>query len=331
MSGNKISFNEFLNLEPVSVPIDCGAQVKSSPKTVWSIPAQFGSGRILTMPLVGGAGLVLMECCFNRDIEIYTEQNKQENLSLTLCLKGGLVSCSQGRKDVVIGQNETLFARSTEIQNQVSSRFQGSQDCVFITIQLSEDWLKSDPCALTPNILNNSFWQGVYNSGTASHLMLTVAYEIVNAIHCSNVESHYISAKVLELWSHELALLKRLSPEPSNKTALNAKDIAPIHRAAEILSKEMVNPPSLLELSRRIGINDNKLKTTFKQVYGVTVFNYLHRHRLQKAKVLISEHQCTVTQAANAVGFSSASHFSNVFKQAFGLTPRQLLSTQPSE
>ncbi|SHE13431.1 Adenosine deaminase [Chlamydia abortus] len=51
--------------------------------------------------------------------------------------------------------------------------------------------------------------------------------------------------------------------------------------------ERMANPPSLLELSRMIGINDNKLKIGFKELYGTTVFGYLREKRLEKALNLI--------------------------------------------
>ncbi|GIP33630.1 hypothetical protein J2TS4_28400 [Paenibacillus sp. J2TS4] len=37
-----------------------------------------------------------------------------------------------------------------------------------------------------------------------------------------------------------------------------------IQRARDIMLERMANPPSLIELSRMIGLNDNKLKIGFK-------------------------------------------------------------------
>lgn len=51
----------------------------------------------------------------------------------------------------------------------------------------------------------------------------------------------------------------------------------------------MAEPPSLLELSRLIGLNDYKLKTGFKEMYGTTVFGYLREQRLEKAYRLLME------------------------------------------
>ncbi len=326
MSINRVSFGEFLNQKTHQAVHDYGAKVKASPKTVWEINSNYGNGRILTMPLMSGAGLVLMDCTVKEDIEVYTEEAVQKSLSFTVCLQGHLLSCCSHQADVRLSQHQSLFVRSENHIQEMSSRFSGGEQQQFITIHLSEDWLKSDTDAVLPEILTDPYWQGVYNSGTVTPAMLTNAGEIINALKDDKVEPHYISAKVLELWSHQLVLLKRLAGSGGSGSNLHAKDVAPIHRAAEILLSEMVNPPSLLELSRRIGINDNKLKSGFKQVYGNTVFGYLHQHRLKTAKSLISARQCnSVSQAAHAVGFNSTSHFSSVFKQTYGLSPSQLL------
>lgn len=57
----------------------------------------------------------------------------------------------------------------------------------------------------------------------------------------------------------------------------------------DILLERMAEPPSLLELSRLIGLNDYKLKTGFKEMYGTTVFGYLREQRLEKAYRLLME------------------------------------------
>lgn len=294
----KIAFDQFLGLATSQIQPDYSAQVKTSPVTVWKIPEKYGVGRITISPLMGGAGLVVMESCFHQDIEVFTEQTMQKNLSFTVCLQGGIVNCCQHKADVNVASGETLFARFNDKQPRMSSYFNAGEQSCFITIQLSSDWLCSTEESLQSDILTDPFWQGVFNSGKASQMMLTVAREIVNVVHQADFQHHYLSAKVLELWSHQIVLLRRLLPSSKQQLKLKAQDIARIHQAADILINEMVSPPSLLELAHKVGINDNKLKIVFKQVYGMTVFSFLQQQRLKKAKLLLSEQPCNVTQAA---------------------------------
>ena len=49
----------------------------------------------------------------------------------------------------------------------------------------------------------------------------------------------------------------------------------------------MDSPPSLKELAKLIGLNTYKLKTGFKELFGIPVFKYLQGKRLEKAFELI--------------------------------------------
>ena len=83
-------------------------------------------------------------------------------------------------------------------------------------------------------------------------------------------------------------------------------------------------PPSLSELARIIGINEYKLKRGFKEIFGNTVFGYLSDARLEIAKMDLLENKKTVSEIALELGYSSLPHFSNAFKNKFGVSPAKL-------
>lgn len=87
----------------------------------------------------------------------------------------------------------------------------------------------------------------------------------------------------------------------------------------------MICPPSLLELSRMVGLNDFKLKIGFKDHYGTTVFGYLRDMRMEHAMMLLLEGEANVTDAAARVGYANLSHFSEVFRKKYGINPSELL------
>ncbi len=89
----------------------------------------------------------------------------------------------------------------------------------------------------------------------------------------------------------------------------------------------MANPPTILDLSHRVGLNHNQLTEGFRQMFGQTPFEYLRILRLEKARKLLTDHTCNVTEAAYEVGFSSPSHFTKNFRRAFGITPKALQKT----
>ena len=97
-----------------------------------------------------------------------------------------------------------------------------------------------------------------------------------------------------------------------------------LEEARRILISDLENPPSLTELSKKIGLNTYKLKKTFKEVFGVPVFKYLQNERLTEAHKLIRDDKMNVQEAAWQVGYDSLSSFSNAFAKKFGYRPSEI-------
>jgi AraC-like DNA-binding protein len=102
---------------------------------------------------------------------------------------------------------------------------------------------------------------------------------------------------------------------------ISPSDLDRLYQAKEILLQDLENPPSLLELAQQVGLNDYKLKAGFRQVFGTTVFGYLHQQRMQRAYDLLTSSDLNVTEVANQVGYTSLSAFSSAFKKFFKVSP----------
>jgi len=61
--------------------------------------------------------------------------------------------------------------------------------------------------------------------------------------------------------------------------------------------------------------------STFRQVFGTTVFGYLHQARMERSRQLLATGELTVTQAAQAVGFTNRGHFAASFRRKCGVNP----------
>ena len=101
-------------------------------------------------------------------------------------------------------------------------------------------------------------------------------------------------------------------------------DFERLQEARGILEVEFVDPPGLFELARRVGLNDFKLKRGFKEAFGTTVFGYVRRLRMDKAKSLLENGDLNVTEAALEAGYSLLGHFAASFKKRFGILPSQI-------
>lgn len=78
---------------------------------------------------------------------------------------------------------------------------------------------------------------------------------------------------------------------------------------------------SIEALARRFHVSPTKLKADFKAVTGQTVKGFVTQQRLRKACRLLETTQENICAVALACGFSSESHFIDVFRHAFTITP----------
>lgn len=83
---------------------------------------------------------------------------------------------------------------------------------------------------------------------------------------------------------------------------------------------------TIKELSRKVAMNECYLKKGFKALLGKPVHEFQHELRIANAKKLLQAEGKSVSEVADALGFSSISHFSTAFKKATGIKPCELLS-----
>lgn len=157
-----------------------------------------------------------------------------------------------------------------------------------------------------------------------SHAMTTVMeaalQQLLNCPYQGLAQRLYIESKALELIG--LGFDQMLSDGPPPESGLKADDMERIFYAKDILLSQVTNPPTLLELSHQIGLNDRKLKQGFRQVFGTTVFGYLHSYRMQQAQQLLLMPGATIASVAQVVGYRNPEAFSVAFRRTFAVGPK---------
>lgn len=131
----------------------------------------------------------------------------------------------------------------------------------------------------------------------------------------------YLEGKALELLTH---IVEAHQPHSQRLScALSRRDEDRIHDARQRLLADLKNPPTIAALARETGINETKLKRGFKELYGITVFECLRRHKMEVARACIQEKALNVSEAAWEVGYNNVSHFIRAYRNQFGCSPGQ--------
>ncbi|MDP4164952.1 MAG: hypothetical protein Q8898_17800, partial [Bacillota bacterium] len=117
----------------------------------------------------------------------------------------------------------------------------------------------------------------------------------------------------LVLYNRVLLLVEKilnrflLDELPTEKTkGLKEKDMDGLKEVEFILSeKELEKFPSIKDLSRVALMSSSKLKSRFKEVYGMKLYEFYNYNRLMKAKKWIESGETNAKEAAYRIGFSN--------------------------
>jgi AraC family transcriptional regulator len=91
----------------------------------------------------------------------------------------------------------------------------------------------------------------------------------------------------------------------------------------DAIEASVAEPPSVSELAALAGVHASHLLRTFRHYHGCTVAAYVRRQRVERARAEIATSKRPLSMIALDAGFADQSHFTRVFRQAFGETPGQ--------
>jgi AraC-like DNA-binding protein len=95
-----------------------------------------------------------------------------------------------------------------------------------------------------------------------------------------------------------------------------------VARVRDRLVAEPGGDHTLTSLAREAGLSVSSLKVKFRAAYGESVFDCLHRIRMNVAREGIERQSWSVRQAAHAAGYRHVSNFSTAYRRQFGASPR---------
>jgi len=108
---------------------------------------------------------------------------------------------------------------------------------------------------------------------------------------------------------------------------LSKADIDRMMQVEASLTRNIFEPaPTINQLSKMVSISESKLKKDFKLIYGLPVYEYFQKIRMQAAKDKLLSGVHSVKEVAMELGYSNLSNFTIAFKKEFGLLPSKLLT-----
>ncbi len=94
-----------------------------------------------------------------------------------------------------------------------------------------------------------------------------------------------------------------------------------LNRVIETIDDDPSADLSLADLAKLAGLSIPHFCRAFRQTLGCPPHAFIVKRRIDKAKDCLQSTEAALTEVALTCGFSSSSHFSNVFRREVGVTP----------
>lgn len=273
----------------------------------------------------GGLFMMYSEMLFHQPTTIYTEVNG-ETISSQFIFYKKATKQHKGKSNALYGrsQHNIRYIPSTSNAHEVKEGI----DFMYFLIVLSKDYYFNliDRHSILHEDFVREIERGSYTAFTSEEFFVTLEMRRVidDIVHCQQegeLKRIHTEARLLELLMYQL---EQLGGNGQEQELIKGDDIYKLEQAREILNGRYTAPPTQKELSREVGLNEFKLRRGFKEYFGITVYDFITRLRMERAKTLLLEEELSISEISHLVGFSHQNNFSIAFKKYFGVPPSEL-------
>ncbi len=158
-------------------------------------------------------------------------------------------------------------------------------------------------------LLSRATYKAGFSENSVYHMTEKFMQELTNVKNLTDLS--YVLMETLDQFTN-LAF----SQTTNNNLSVIKKGIAYIN--------DHYNQNLTLDMAaEHVGLNPAYFSTLFKKEMGVNFSNYVINLKIDKAKLLLKNSNLSLINIAIELGFDNQSYFSNVFKKATGMTPKQ--------
>lgn len=116
-----------------------------------------------------------------------------------------------------------------------------------------------------------------------------------------------------------------------DKIEMKSSDEILIEKIMKVINADLSNPDLNVEmLASSVGMSRVHMHRKLKELTNQSARDFIRGIRLKQAATLLRSKKLSVSEVAYATGFSNLSHFSNSFKEFYGVSPSEYINSNPS-
>lgn len=128
--------------------------------------------------------------------------------------------------------------------------------------------------------------------------------------------------------SHIPLILAFLRAGQEDRQTPAHSDASIVRRAKAAMLRQLHERTDLEALARELGCSYSRFRFAFKAQTGHAPREFENRIKLNRSRDLLLHNRLSVSETADALGFSSVYYFSRAFKRAFGKSPKEWVKAE---
>jgi AraC-like DNA-binding protein len=150
-------------------------------------------------------------------------------------------------------------------------------------------------------------------------IMKEITAQILSCPYNETTRQFYFDLKVRELLYQ---ILESAYNRKVTDVHFTPWEISKIHEARSVLQEYISQkPPSIKWLSKRVALNEFKLKLGFRQYFDSSIIDWLQEEKMKAAKELVLTTNKPIKEICEMVGYPLTTNFITAFRRRFGVTP----------
>ena len=295
---------------------------------ILTIPSNFGEGYMKTHTLPNGMSVLISDCRFREDFVLQRNCANESwyELQFNETVEAPVLY-STGAKDAFNLLKQMVLLTSTEVITNYFIPANARLKSFRILFQ-RKHLLEAIDSEVLDAILSRYFAETI-QTGVVEPLDVdyrAVLRELLNESSQHPLAVNFLQNRTLLLL--EMFLTRFAGQQKGvDKSRLSDNEIVRLMKIESMLVNDFsVTPPNINYLARVSAMSPTKLKSDFKKLYGMPIYEYYQKNRMQRAKNLLLEGKHSIKEVGIQVGYSNLSHFAGSFKKEFGMLPSQFVA-----
>ena len=285
------------------------------------VPASLGDGRLISMDISDGFHVNFQSYRLTSPLQVIKEATDElfESVYLVFYQLEVPHTANIEGTEFVFDQGVNIYTQPINAVLEFPANTQRDTVCMRIDRRRLADLLVGEEEVFPEELLRQE--QAFFLHEQLTPAMRAVLWELRTPPAAKNLQRLFYQVRAQQL---VYLLMEQLNKRTGTAGRSGSQEeIAKVFKARQLLTEDLAMPPTIAGLARGVLMSESQLKLAFREVFGVSIYQYFQHARMEKARSLLAGGGRTVKEVGYELGFTNIGHFSRLFERAYRVKPKR--------